>query len=130
MLYSCNKDSKPLPASNSQTNSVSDTLLLPGKWSIIAEFYTFTLLPDGVPKTWENYVGCPSDYYNILSNGTIFEKEGNKNDTFTYKLLSGNQILIGGLKGTIYNLTEHAVSLTLFEPTPGGPLYDSISLQR
>ncbi len=138
LLYSCDKDLKKSNTTGPVTDSLNDSTVLIGKWNIISEYIAVTIGPEMV-KNQSTYIGVPSDYYNFQPNGTIFIKEGNKTDTFTYKLLSGSQIIINNpAAGTYFikNLTEHTLMLISrwetysYWPTPGGPLYDSISLQR
>jgi len=131
-------------ASSSCDKSPINDSLLTGKWSIVNDS---TLLQGaGALQTsiHSNYIGVPTDYFNITSNGNIYVKEGANLDTLSYTYASTTKINIIGyyVNGTTYpdgaslgtyvisGLTNNSVTLNLSETTPDGTETEIINLKK
>ena len=124
-LNGCNKNSA----------SINATFL--GKWNIVTDSIYEGV---GVNNHIVVYTGQQGDYFNFLSNGVLYSKEGSVLDTLNYSLVSNTAIIVSsfgiianGVTETsqITNQTSH--NLTIASPvtlTPGGVFGRTVTLSR
>ena len=130
-------------SSSCDKSPINDSLLI-GKWSIVND----STLLQGVgalqTNVHSNYIGIPTDYFNITTGGNIYIKEGANLDTLTYTYVSTTKINIIGyyVNGTTFpdgaslgnyvisGLTDKSVTLNLSEITPDGTETEIINLKK
>ena len=60
---------------NSCSKTEDQTISIVGKWQIINDTTSFQLLLNG--KNYDsNYIGKSNDYYDFISDGNLYHKEG------------------------------------------------------
>jgi len=114
-----NGSSDPLEASDTIATTQSS---MAGKWSIVNDSTAiqFWGLWNGRAPAGVNYLGKSSDYYNFLSNGTLYTSENNVLDTATYVVMQHDTmqftypypIWLNPAKYVVSNHTANTMTLT------------------
>lgn len=129
--------------SSCEKSPVNETLIV-GKWSIVNDSSLLQGVGSNLTNIHSNYIGVPTDYFNITSDGNIYVKEGANLDTLAYTFVSSNQMKIIGyyINGATYpdgaslgtydiaGLTDTNVTLNLSEVTPDGKETEIINLKK
>jgi hypothetical protein len=103
------------------------------KWNIVTDS-VFSQYFLSTQPTISVYVGVPTDYYDFRKNDSIYIKEGNLLDTFSYWISSDS--LHGSFNGDGFivnfsNLTDSSLVLQTYgAPTPEFSSYSIIHLKR
>lgn len=113
-----------------------------GKWNLVSDS---TFKGVGSSNHPVDYTGVAGDYFNFLSNGHAYSKEGPVLDTLMYTLVSDNSIIISGF-GVILNgvqdtsvitglttIVGSAQTITIASSlalTPGGEFWRKVTLSR
>jgi hypothetical protein len=128
----------------SSCNKTQDqTISIVGKWKIINDTTSYVFLLTGIEYD-SNYIGKSNDYYDFISDGNLYYKEGPQLYRGKYYMFASNQFqpvyfFINGYTYTypgygplytITNLTAHTATLTESESTPDGPSWEMINLEK
>ena len=114
--------------------TVSSTLM--GRWKVVID----SSIISGGAISYNIYNENDNDYFDFTSNGLLYTKEGLVNDTFSYKLTSGNTInlietgvLINGIpQSGAYRITDNKARIFVVPDfsNPGFSYQRIINLKR
>jgi hypothetical protein len=137
LCFACKKELSSLGKSPGQSESVSDSSPIDGKWNLISDS---TYVGVGISNNAFNYTGQPGDYFIFNADGAVYTKEGAVLDTLSYRIVSDSTMIIAsfgiginGVPATSQVSSFTADSIIIDAPrliTPAGIFGRKVSLRR
>jgi len=129
---------------SSCTKTEDQTISIVGEWKIIND--TSSILRFGPTNTLynSNYIGKSNDYFDFISDGNLYYKEGSQLYRGKYYMTASNQFqpvyfFMNGYTSpyagygpvyTILNLTAHTATLFQSGNNPDAEVWEMINLQK
>ena len=76
---------------NSCTKTEDQTISIVGKWKIVNDTSSYESPMTGLP-VGSNYIGKPNDYFDFISDGNLYYKEGSQFFKEKYYMVASNKV--------------------------------------